>query len=54
LSDEPVLKEMQESQWSHASMFSVRLKQLIVLAKIRAVVVFPTPREPQKRNACAK
>jgi len=26
----------------------------MVLAKILAQVVFPTPRGPQKRNACAK
>ena len=35
-------------------MLSVGVKQLIVLAKIRAVVVFPTPREPQNKKACAK
>ena len=34
--------------------FSVLLKQLIVLAKIRALVVLPTPREPQNKKACAK
>jgi hypothetical protein len=50
----PVLKEMHESQTSHASMFSVRLKQLMVFARIRADDVFPTPRDPQKRNACAR
>ena len=47
----PVLKEIQESQVSQASIASLRLKQLIVFAKIRAVVVFPTPLEPQNRNA---
>jgi hypothetical protein len=49
-----VLKEMHESQVSQASIVSLLLKQLIVFARIRAVVVFPTPLEPQKRNACAK
>jgi hypothetical protein len=34
-------------------MFSVLSKQLIVLARIRAVEVLPTPREPQNKNACA-
>ena len=31
-----------------------RFKQLIVFARIRAQVVFPTPRGPQNKNACAK
>jgi hypothetical protein len=35
-------------------MLSVGWKQLIVFAKILAVVVFPTPREPQNKKACAK
>jgi hypothetical protein len=52
--EDPVLNETQESQVSHASICSVRLKQFKVLAKILAVVVFPTPLEPQKRKACAK
>jgi hypothetical protein len=30
------------------------LKQFMVLAKIRAQVVLPTPRGPQNKNACAK
>src|SRR5947208_2070108 len=31
----------------------VQFSQLMVLARIRAQVVLPTPRGPQKRNACA-
>ena len=30
------------------------LKQLMVLAKIRAVVVLPTPLDPQNKKACAR
>ena len=52
--DCPLLNDVQESQASQASVFSVKLKQLIVFAKIRAQVVFPTPLGPQKRKACAK
>ena len=51
LSEALELKLSQESQESQASIWSDRLKQLIVLAKIRAVVVLPTPREPQNKNA---
>ena len=35
-------------------MFSVGLRQLMVLAMIRAQVVLPTPLGPQNRKACAK
>ena len=35
-------------------MFSVGLRQLMVLAMMRAQVVLPTPRGPQNRKACAK
>jgi hypothetical protein len=50
----PELKEIHDSHTSQASTFSVRLKQLMVFANIRAVVVLPTPLEPQNKNACAK
>jgi hypothetical protein len=45
---------MQDSHTSQASMVGVGLKQLIVLAKILAQVVFPTPLGPQNKNACAR
>src|SRR4051812_37829939 len=54
LSEAPELKETQLSHWSQASTCSVRLTQLIVFARILAVVVFPTPRDPQNRKACAR
>jgi hypothetical protein len=43
------LKERQESHWLQASPSLLRLLQLIVLAKMRAQEVLPTPREPQNR-----
>ena len=43
-----------ESHWLQASPSGVREVQLIVLAKIRAQDVLPTPRDPQKRYACAR
>ena len=43
LKDLSVLKEMHDSHLSHASPFSFRLLQFIVLAKILAHVVLPTP-----------
>src|SRR6202007_737343 len=52
--DCPLLKEVQLSHLSQASVSSVKLKQLMVLAKIRAQVVLPTPRGPQNKKACAK
>src|ERR1700752_3437874 len=42
--DCPLLKEVQLSHLSQASVSAVKLKQLMVLAKIRAQVVLPTPR----------
>ena len=39
---------------SFASAFSFKLLQLIVLAKILAHVVLPTPLGPQKRYACER
>ena len=47
------LKAWQLSQWLHASPISVGVRQLMALAKMRAQVVLPTPRGPQKRYACA-
>ena len=48
------LKAVQDSQLSHGSIFDVIFKQLMVLAKIRAQVVFPTPLGPQNKKDCAK
>ena len=44
---------MQELHVLHASPSGVRFSQFIVLARIRAQVVFPTPRGPQNKNAWA-
>src|SRR5690606_9939863 len=44
---------MQLSHVPHASASGVRFWQLMVFAKIRAQVVFPTPLGPQNKNACA-
>jgi hypothetical protein len=49
----PSLKETHELHVLQASPSGDGVRQFIVLAKIRAHVVFPTPRGPQKRNACA-
>lgn len=49
----PLLKEVQLSQVLQASVSAVSWVQLIVLARIRAQVVFPTPRGPQNKNADA-
>jgi hypothetical protein len=46
-------KEIQELQTLQASPSGVRFSQLIVLAKILAHVVLPTPRGPQNKNAWA-
>jgi hypothetical protein len=43
------LNDLHDSQVLHASPDSVILKQFIVLAKILAHVVFPTPLGPLKR-----
>ena len=40
-----------DSHWLQASPSAVGVMQLIVLAKIRAQVVFPTPRGPQNKYA---
>src|SRR5690349_8969466 len=47
------LKARHESHWSQASVSVERFVQLIVLARMRAQVVLPTPRGPQNRNAWA-
>jgi hypothetical protein len=54
LKEAPVLKDLQDAQTSHASPSAVRDSQLIVLARILAQVVLPTPLGPVKRNAWAR
>src|ERR1035437_2892873 len=54
LNDLEELNDRHDSHSSHASRLSPRLLQLIVLAKILAQVVFPTPLGPQNRYACAR
>ena len=49
-----LLNETQDSHLSHGSISGVRFSQFMVLARIRAHVVLPTPRGPVKRKACAK
>ena len=44
------LNDLHETHLSHASIFSVIFSQLIVLAKILAQEVFPTPLGPQNKN----
>jgi hypothetical protein len=53
LSDVPASKDTQLLQVLQASPSGVGLVQLMVLAKILAHVVFPTPLGPQNKNACA-
>ena len=52
LIDAPSFIDRQLSHSLQASPSAVRCSQLMVLAKIRAQVVLPTPRGPQNRNAC--
>ena len=52
-SEPPSLKLLQLGQLLQASPSDCKFSQLIVLAKILAQVVFPTPRGPQNKNACA-
>ena len=54
LNEALLLKARHDSHSLQASMFSVGLRQLMVLAMMRAQVVLPTPRGPQNRKACAK
>jgi hypothetical protein len=49
----PSLNEMQELHLLQASPSAVLASQLIVLAKILAQVVLPTPLGPQNKNAWA-
>jgi hypothetical protein len=53
LSDVPASNDTQLLQVLQASPSGVGLVQLMVLAKILAHVVFPTPLGPQNKNACA-
>src|ERR1700757_1351066 len=53
LNELPFWNETQEWQTPQASPLGCRFSQLMVLARIRAHVVFPTPRGPQNRKACA-
>ena len=53
LSEVPSLKDLQEWHWLQASPSGVGFSQLMVLARILAQVVLPTPRGPQNKNACA-
>ena len=48
------LNAAHDSHVLQASFSGVGVRQLMVLAKIRAQVVLPTPRGPQNRYACAK
>ncbi len=49
LNERDELKALQLSHSLHASMSGVGVRQFMVLAKIRAQVVFPTPLGPQNR-----
>src|SRR5690349_5372706 len=49
----PSLKLLQELHSLQASPSGCKFSQLIVLARIRAQVVLPTPLGPQNKNACA-
>jgi hypothetical protein len=50
----PLLKEVQLWHSLHASPSALTFSQLMVFARMRAQVVFPTPRGPQNKKACAK
>src|SRR6478736_9544168 len=54
LNDALLLKLTHDSHSLQASVSGVKFVQLMVLAKIRAQVVLPTPRGPQNKNACAR
>ena len=47
--ERPSWKETQDSHWPQGSISAVGEEQLMVLAKMRAALVLPTPRGPQKR-----
>ena len=48
------LKALHDSHSLHGSISAEGFRQLMVLAKMRAQVVFPTPRGPQNKYACAR
>ncbi|EPR67987.1 hypothetical protein ADICYQ_3059 [Cyclobacterium qasimii M12-11B] len=48
------LKAAHELHSLHASPLSCLFSQFMVLARILAQVVFPTPLGPQNKKACAK
>ena len=50
----PSLNEVHYSHELQSSISGLKFKQLMVFAKILAVVVFPTPLDPKNKNACAK
>src|SRR5574344_1101997 len=49
----PSVNERHDSHWPQGSISFEGLRQFIDLAKILAIEVFPTPRGPQNRYACA-
>lgn len=51
--ERPSMKDTHDSHSPQGSMSADGLAQLIVFAKIRAALVFPTPLGPQNRYACA-
>ena len=51
--ERPSAKDTQDSHSPQGSMSGPGCEQFIVLAKMRAVLVLPTPRGPQNRYACA-
>ncbi len=53
LSERPSLNARHDSHSSHAEPSGRGSRQLMVFAKMRAHVVFPTPLGPQNRYACA-
>lgn len=53
LNEAELLKDWHDSHALQGSNVSVRCRQLSALAKMRAQVVFPTPRGPQNKKACA-
>src|SRR6476659_2849005 len=54
LREVPSLKLLHELHLLQASPSGCRFSQLMVLARMRAHVVLPTPRGPQNKNACAR
>src|SRR3954468_23198756 len=52
-SEVPSLKDIHDGHSLQASPSAEGFSQLMVLARIRAQVVLPTPRGPQNKKACA-